>query len=108
MGRPYIKDGTPSGSTSLCRTCTSAHIMRGYRESEQVTMCNDVHPNIVVPFPIYECSNYYDKNRPSWKQMSELAIDVVPAPLKPVGFKTGLFPPVKFTVGTPDDEDDDE
>jgi hypothetical protein len=90
MGKPYIKGGTPIGSESLCRTCTSAHIMVGYRESEMVTMCNDVHPNIVVPFTIYECSGYYDKNRPSWEQMEKLAIDVAPGPMKPVGFKTGL------------------
>ncbi len=64
--------------------------MVGYRESEMITMCNDVHPNIVVPFTIYECSGYYDKNRPSWEQMEKLAIDVTPAPMKPVGFKVGV------------------
>ncbi len=89
MGKPYIKGGTPVGSTSLCRTCSYAHIMTGYRESESVTICNDVSPNIVVPFTMYECSGYYDKNRPSWKQMEDLAIDVTPAPMKPVGFKVG-------------------
>ena len=84
-----MKGGTPVGSESLCRSCTSAHIMTGYRESEMVTICNDVHPNIVVPFNIYECTGYYDKNRPNWEQMEKLAIDVVPAPMKPVGFKVG-------------------
>jgi hypothetical protein len=64
--------------------------MRGYRESELVTICNDVSPNIVVPFTIYECSGYYDKNRPDWEQMQKLAIDVTPAPMKPVGFKVGV------------------
>ena len=49
----------------------------GYRESEMITMCNAVHPNIVVPFKIYECTAYYDKNRPSWQQMEKLAIHVV-------------------------------
>ena len=90
MGKPYIKGGTPVGSASLCKTCSYAHIMTGYRESEMITMCNDVHPNIVVPFLIYECTGYYDKNRPNWKQMEDLAIDVTPAPLKPVGFKVGV------------------
>ena len=83
--------------------------MIGYRESEMITMCNDVHPNIVVPFRIYECSSYYDKNRPSWKQMEDLAITVTPAPLKPVGFKTGLQPAAKVRVGPdPIETDDDE
>jgi hypothetical protein len=89
MGKLNIKGGTPVGSDSLCRTCSWAHIMTGYRESEMVTMCNEVHPNIVVPFRIYECSSYYDKNRPDWEQMEKLAIDVTPAPMKPVGFKVG-------------------
>jgi hypothetical protein len=90
MGKAYVKGGTPVGSASLCRTCTSAHIMTGYRESEMVTICNDVNPNIVVPFKVYECTGYYDKNRPSWKQMEDLAIDVATAPMKPVGFKVGV------------------
>jgi hypothetical protein len=89
MSRAYIKGGTPVGSESLCRTCVHAHIMIGYRESEMVTVCTDVHPNIVLPFKIYDCTGFEDKNRPSWQQMQELAIDVATAPLKPVGFKTG-------------------
>ena len=90
MGRAYVKGGTPIGSESLCRTCNSSHIMTGYRESEQVTLCDNVYPAIIVPFRIYECSGYYDKNRPTWQQMEKLAIDVTPAPMKPVGFKVGV------------------
>ena len=101
MSRAYIKGGTPVGSESLCRTCVNAHIMTGYRESEMITVCTDVHPNIVLPFVIYECSGYYDKNRPSWKQMEDLAIDVSTSPLKPVGFKVGA-------AFTPEDEEDKE
>ena len=109
MGKAYVKGGTPVGSDSLCRTCTSAHIMVGYRESERLTMCNDVHPNIIVPFTIYECSGYYDKNRPSWEQMEKLAIDVTPAPMKPVGFKVGVGfheKAVPREVAVPADDDD--
>jgi hypothetical protein len=108
MGKGVVKGGTPIGSASLCKTCTSAHIMVGYRESEMITMCNDVHPNIVVSFRIYECSSYYDKNRPSWKQMEDLAITVTPAPLKPVGFKVGLQPPAKVRVGPDPDEAEED
>lgn len=90
MSKPFIKGGTPLGSESLCKTCSYAHIMTGYRESECVTICNEVHPNIVVPFVIYECTGYYDKNRPSWKLMEKLAINITPDPLKKVGFKVGV------------------
>lgn len=84
--------------------------MTGYRESELLIMCDRMFRPIVVPFAMNECSGYYDKNRPSWKQMEDLAITVVPGPLKPVGFKTRLVPPDKVRVG-PDpeiDEDNDE
>ena len=64
--------------------------MTGYRESEFIAMCNNVQPNIVVPFNIYECTGYYDKNRPSWAEMQELAIEVVPRPLHSVGFEVGM------------------
>ena len=114
MGKAFIKGGTPIGSDSLCRTCNSSHIMTGYRESEQITMCDHVYPAIVVPFRIYECSGYYDKNRPTWQQMEKLAIDVTPAPMKPVGFKVGVGfhdTAVPRKVAEPvddDDADDDE
>lgn len=89
MSRAYIKGRTPVGSESLCRTCSYAQIMSGYRESELVTVCTNVDPNVVLPFAIYECTGYYDKNRPTWDQMTKLAIDVTPDPLKPIGFKVG-------------------
>jgi len=89
MSRAYIKGGTPVGSESLCRTCINAHIMTGYRESEMVTVCTNVSPNVVMPFAIYECTGYYDKNRPTWEQMQKLAINLSTTPLKPVGFKVG-------------------
>jgi hypothetical protein len=89
MSNTYIKGGTPIGSESLCRTCANAQIMTGYRESEQITICTNVVPNVVMPFKVYDCSGYYDKNRPSWEQMTKLAIDVTPSPIKPVGFKVG-------------------
>jgi hypothetical protein len=89
MARPYVKGGTPVTAASKCNTCNYAHIMTGFRESEKVVMCNEVHPNIVVPFVIFECTGYYDKNLPDWEQMEKLAIDVASAPFKPVsGFSS--------------------
>ncbi len=110
MGRPYVKGGTPVGSESLCRTCSSAHIMTGYRESELVTICNDVHPNIVVPFTIYECSGYYDKNRPSWDDMQKFALHITNT--KPRGFKVGAgfgeAATTKLVPGTGEEDEDDD
>jgi len=110
MGKVYIKNGTPVGAESLCKTCANALVFTGYRESEQTTMCTYVHPNIVLPFTVNTCTGYYDKNRPSYKQMQDLAIDVTPAPLKPVGFKIGAQEPlrVQTRVNVDFDEDDDD
>jgi hypothetical protein len=111
MSKGYVKGGTPVGSESLCRTCCHAHIMTGYRESEMVTMCSWPEPNIVVPFVIYECTKYYDKNRPTWTQMQKLAIDVSAGNPKPVGFKVGAgFGETTVRVAVQDDdcEEDDE
>ena len=91
MGKINIKGGTPVGSESLCRTCGWAHIMTGYRESEMVVICEEVAPNIIVPFKVVECTCYYDKNRPTRAQMEKLAIEISPRRLaKPVGFRTRL------------------
>jgi hypothetical protein len=90
MGRPYIKGGTPVGSESLCKTCSYAQIMTGYRESELITICDNVHPHLVVPFAMYECTGYYDKNRPSWDDMRKFALEIDTGPIKPVGFKAEL------------------
>src|ERR1700689_3914620 len=105
MGKAFIKGGTPVGSESLCRTCSSAHIMVGYRESEMVTICECVSPNIVIPFKIYECSGYYAKNRPNWEQMQKLAINLSSPPMKPVGFKVGVGFLEPARLAPSDDED---
>jgi hypothetical protein len=105
MGKGYVKGGTPVGTASKCHTCNYAHIMTGYRESEKVVMCNEVHPNIVVPFLVYECTGYYDKNLPDWEQMEKLAIDVASAPMKTVsGFREAAVVRIPVTVGTNDDD----
>lgn len=85
----HVKNGTPIGSQSRCASCEHSHILRGHRESEEVTYC--YHASLmVVPFKVRECSNYSDKTRPSWEQMEELAIEVRPAPtFKPAGFRIG-------------------
>lgn len=93
MGKMNVKGGTPSVWASLCTTCTWAHIVSGFRESELVVICTEVVPNLTLPFKVKECTKYLDRNRPSYDAMTKLAIDVEPcSSLKPVGFraKVGL------------------
>jgi hypothetical protein len=84
--------------------------MTGYRESEMVIMCHRPDPNITVPFTIYECSGYYDKNRPSWQEMQKFALHITNT--KPKGFKTGVgfaeAATVKLVPGTGEDSEDDD
>ena len=108
MSRPFIKGGTPVGSESLCKTCSNAQIMTGYRESELLTICDNVHPNLVVPFSMSECTSYYDRNRPSWDDMQKFALHI--STEKPRGFKVGAGfgeTTVKVTPACNDDEEDD-
>jgi hypothetical protein len=50
-----------------------------------------VNPNFPVPFKVHECTNYLDRNRPSYDAMTKLAIDAEPcSSLKPVGFRAKL------------------
>jgi hypothetical protein len=73
----------------MCRTCSWAQIMSGYRESEMVVVCKNTYPNVAVPFTVRECTGFNDKNRPNWKQMQSLAINVAPVRIsKRVGFRT--------------------
>ncbi len=94
MSAVYIKNGTPVGSQSVCLTCVYAQIVRGFRDSEEVTYCTYGNPTMLVPFPVRDCSYYADKNKPSWEQMEKLAIEVRTGSPKPVGFnrtRTGFI-----------------
>ena len=84
--RIHVKNGTPVGAISRCENCEHSHILKGYRESEDVTYCY-FGPLMVVPFKVRDCSNFSDRAHPTWEQMKDLAIEVRPAPtLKPAGF----------------------
>jgi hypothetical protein len=84
----YVKNGTPVGSQSQCAKCEHAHVLRGYRESEELTYCNFAIDLILVPFKVRDCSNYSDKTRPTWDQMQDLAIEIRPVSFaKPAGFR---------------------
>ena len=94
MGKLNIKNGTPVGSASLCETCSSAQIMRGFRESEMIVLCTYTFDQpIQVPFKVNQCTMYSDKNRPSCDLMEKLAIEVKASPsLKPAGFTLVTLP----------------
>ncbi len=72
----------------MCTTCEYAHILRGFRESEEIVYCNFSNEFLLVPFKVRECTNHAYKNAPTWEQMEKLAIDIRPAPLeRTIGFQ---------------------
>ena len=100
MGNVYVRNGTPIGSVSLCTTCSYAHIVEGYRESEVINLCT-YDRGLMISFKVKSCSNHLDRTRPSWLEMQKLAIPVSSGTLKPVGFL------LKEKLESPTDEDDD-
>lgn len=89
MGKIHVKNGTPVGNCSRCDSCTHAHVVEGYRETEVIVYCTYSYDRpFLVPFKVRECSNYTDKNRPTWEQMKDLALDIQPlSSAKSAGFR---------------------
>ena len=89
MSKVRVKNEARVAGCSLCESCAHAHIISGYRETEALVFCNFAWEQVIpVPFKVRECSNYTDRNRPSWEEMKDLALQIEPSSsLKPVGFR---------------------
>jgi hypothetical protein len=106
MGRLNVKNGTPVGNEHLCKQCNWGQVVAGYRESDLLVMCMNTSPNIVVPFTVFDCSEFSDKRKPTWDEMEKLAIAVEPVR---VSAKTrGFYAVTKVQPARDDDEDEDE
>jgi len=103
MSKLNVKNGTPVGGSHLCRSCTWSQFILGYRESDQLAICTATSPNIVVPFTVYECSGYADKNKPNWEQMKRLAINLKPVR---VSAKTRGFSAIEMPRPVKTEQDD--
>ena len=109
MSKLNVKNGTPVGNDHLCRSCSHGQYMTGYRESEVLVICGNLTPAMAVPFPVYECTDFWDRNRPSWDEMSKLALDFGESRRRPTaGFRGSGFSRVPVAVPDDDDEDKDE
>jgi hypothetical protein len=78
MVKLNVKNGTPVGSEHLCKRCTWGQCMTGYRESDFFIICMNTSPNITVPFAILDCTEFSDKQRPTYQQMEDLALKIAP------------------------------
>ncbi len=81
MTKVVIKNGTPVGSDSLCKTCRWAHRQKGFRESEEAIFCRYAWELRRVVFPVRECTDYSDSTLPTRDEMEDIAwvLDVRPS-----------------------------
>jgi hypothetical protein len=70
----YIKNGTPLRGSSLCESCSRSFIARGYGETELVVVCQALWPEQRMHFPVRARAAYLEKNKPTYKEMEEIAI----------------------------------
>jgi len=103
MSKVFVKNGTPAGGPSLCESCVEAQIISGFRESDVIVRCmNSYSEPLVVPFKVYTCTAYRDRNRPDWEQMEKFALVVNEGTSsKPAGF-------LRSDPRCVDDEEDEE
>jgi hypothetical protein len=107
MSKLNVKNGTPVGSEHLCKSCSHGQFVTGYRESDVLVICSNLNPAMVVPFPVYECTEYWDRNRPDYIEMKKLALDFSDGRRRPTpGFRQNGFTAVP--VVAPDDDEDEE
>jgi hypothetical protein len=107
MGKLNVKNGTPVGNAHLCRSCSNGQFTVGYREPEVLVVCTNSSPAVLVPFPVYECTGYWDRNRPSYDEMSRLALNFSEGHRKAIaGFRDGRR--VLVPVGAGSDRNDEE
>jgi hypothetical protein len=69
-----IKNGTPRSEPSLCESCSRGFIARGYSETELVVVCLALYPERRMSFPVRVCTGYIEKNKPTIREMEEMAL----------------------------------
>jgi hypothetical protein len=95
-----IKNGTLVEGESLCRTCRSAHIQKGFRESEEAVFCTFSRLR-AVPFKVAECTDYENRTVPYRWELEKMALLINVDPTrKRAGFKAG--------AGADMDDEDEE
>ena len=88
MSKLKINNGTPLGNAHLCRGCAHGQFTTGYRETDVLVICASSEPSRLVPFPVHECTAYWDRNRPGLAQMQKYALNFAHDRRKSVaGFK---------------------
>jgi len=109
MGKLNVKNGTPVGDEHLCRNCCHGQFTSGYRESDLLVICTNTSPARVIPFSVYECTEFWDRHRPDYEEMTKLALNFSEGHRKATpGFRGHGFTRVPVVVEDDEDNDEDE
>lgn len=81
-----VKGGTPVQGPSLCESCTQAHLVRGFRESELLVVCQATYPERQVTFAVRECSRYVSMTSRTLVEMEKIAWPLTPRSARQAGF----------------------
>ena len=70
-----VREGTVAHrERSLCESCRRSTVIRGVRSQDLIVECDQLsYWNQRVPFPVASCSQYLDADRPTIKEMEEIA-----------------------------------
>ena len=109
MGKLKVKNGRPVGNVHLCRNCSNGQFTVGYRESEVLVICTNSSLALRVPFPVYECTSFWDRNRPGYVEMTKLALNFSEGHRKAItGFRNSGFARIPVVAeGEPEEEEDE-
>jgi len=109
MSKLKVKNGTPEGNVHLCRNCGNGQFTVGYRESDVLVICTNSSPALRVTFPVYECTGFWDRNRPGYDEMTKLALNFGGGRRKPItGFRDSGFARIPAVAkGEPEDAEDE-
>ncbi|HXZ11525.1 MAG TPA: hypothetical protein VEG64_03950 [Candidatus Sulfotelmatobacter sp.] len=77
-----LKRGTALDGRSLCESCLHAHLVRGFRENEEMVVCQATYPGERIPFRVRECSGFAERQRQTLSQMEKIAWVLTPKGVK--------------------------
>jgi hypothetical protein len=62
MKLTIVKIGVADGPEPLCRACSNAHVVRGFRKNEEQIYCNfGASGPRLLEFAVSECTDYLDR-----------------------------------------------
>src|SRR5262245_19845311 len=73
MNYHKIYGGTPKGNGSMCDSCSYAQVVKGYAESEKITICTYTCEPFPILFQVSECTSYVNRNLPAVEEMKQIA-----------------------------------